>query len=510
MGEEDSNLDNIKSPLPAREFKGRAEPVISRVDQKDSATDNVSGNLVSRPTESKKVSGNLLKIIGIIVVVFLLFLLIFKVILPRLRKKDANSEKVVVNYWGLWEEPTVIEGLIMDFESKNPGIKIEYRKHQKDDYRSRLQAKLEKGEEGTDVPDIFRIHSSWIPMLEENLARVPKEISTSLQLDEDFYDVYKKDLKVDGSYLAIPLMYDGLSLFYNKDILDSAGKRLPKTWWGLSDLAKDLTVRGIDNKIKVAGVAMGLAENIDHWSDILGLMMMQNGVNLTDGSSDNLKKIEDILTFYTLFRTKYETWDETLPPSIVYFANGKLALCFAPSWRVFDIEMLNPNLNFGIGVVPQMPTLEGLDPKQIEDGEIEANLTKINWATYWVEGVNKKSLKQKEAFEFLSFLASKEGMEKMFLTATQIRSFGEISPRKSMMSSMSENEKIAPFVAVADWSESGYLSSYTWDNGLNDQMNKYFKDAVNKIVVSNASVQGIMPDLQNGINRVIEMYRLDD
>ncbi|MBU4210659.1 hypothetical protein KJ637_04485 [Patescibacteria group bacterium] len=75
---------------------------------------------------------------------------------------------------------------------------------------------------------------------------------------------------------------------------------------------------------------------------------------------------------------------------------------------------------------------------------------------------------------------------------------------------MSENEKIAPFVAVADWSESGYLSSYTWDNGLNDQMNKYFKDAVNKIVVSNASVQGIMPDLQNGINRVIEMYRLDD
>lgn len=509
--DERSNLNNIKSPLPAREYKSGVKAIATPAGQKDSTTGTAQGSLVSKPAETEKAYSGFLKIAGIIVVVFLLLLLVFKVILPKLGKEKDIAENVIVNYWGLWEEPAVIEGLIVDFESKNTGIKIKYRKHQKDDYRSRLQAKLEKGEEsGTDIPDIFRMHSSWVPMLGENLASVPKQTSTDLQLDEDFYDVYKKDLKIDGSYVAIPLMYDCLSLFYNKDILDSSGKELPKTWWGLGNLAKDLTVRGLDGNIKIAGVAMGSTDNIDHWSDIVGLMMKQNGANLIDTSPGNSKRIQDILTFYTLFKTEYETWDETLPPSTMYFANGKLALYFAPSWRVFDIEMFNPSLNFGISTVPQLPTLEGLDPQEVESGTAEANLTDIHWATYWVEGVNKKSKKQEEAFKFLSYLASKEGLEKMYLAASQIRSFGEINPRRSMMSEMSSNKLIAPFVSTADMAESGYLSSYTWDDGLNDQMNKYFKDAINGMILNNTSAEGVMPDLQNGVNRVIEMYKLDD
>ena len=74
-----------------------------------------------------------------------------------------------------------------------------------------MAGRLEKDATQVEVPDVFRIHASWLPMFTDKLAPVPKSTAQGLGLEEDFYDVYKRDLKRDGAFLAIPLMYDGLS-----------------------------------------------------------------------------------------------------------------------------------------------------------------------------------------------------------------------------------------------------------------------------------------------------------
>jgi ABC-type glycerol-3-phosphate transport system substrate-binding protein len=184
------------------------------------------------------------------------------------------------------------------------------------------------------------------------------------------------------------------------------------------------------------------------------------------------------------------------------FANGKLAFYFGPSWRAFDIEQLNKNLNYGIVAVPQLPTLGGIN----QTGDT-TELTNIHWASYWTEGVNSGSKNQKEAWKFLEYLSSPEVLEKMYTAESQGRDFGEIPPRKSMSSKLKDNAKVWPFISVADNATSWYLADNTGDAGVNSEMQKYFGDAINA-VTQTGDMTDIMTTLKSGIGQVQQKYNL--
>ena len=439
-------------------------------------------------------------------VVLLIAGVVISVLLPSLKGKPPVVEKKIT-YWGLWENTNIMAGILEDFEKENPGVKVDYKMIPRQDYRNRLQARLPKT--GTDdVPDVFRFHSSWLPMVGSDLAPVPSDVATQIGLDTDFHDTYK-ELKLGGKYLGVPLMYDNLALFYNKTIFESAQAQLPKTWWGLDRLARKLTVKDANGQISTAGVAMGITGNVDHWSDIVGLLLKQNRVDPYKQDVANSDKLQNILTFYTLFRTKDAVWDETMPNSTTAFAQGKLAMYFAPSWRTFDIQAMNPDLKFEITNVPQLPTLDGADLAAIESGTVTSGLTDKQWATYWVEGVSKNSPNKDLSFKLLAFLAKKESLQKIFTASSQTRSFGPIYPRKSMKDLVINDKKILPFISVADKASSWYLSSFTHDSpGLNERMSKYFEDAI----TANGSLIGqnttSLKTLQSGILQLQSQYKL--
>ena len=503
-------FEDIKSPLPPRRVSEvfEQEPVVNPPPETvpeipaPESTNRVSAPLENTDKKKYYIAG------GIVGLVILIIFLIFKVVLP-LFSNGGKGEITTLTYWGLWEDKSIISGVIADYEAQNPTVKINYVPSQKINYRTRLQSRL--AGDDTDAtneaaPDIFRIHSSWVPMFKNELAKVPSVTAQNIGLDNDYYNAFKSDIKSGSSWLGVPLMYDGLALFYNKDLIQNAQVGVPKSWWDLEMAAQKLTVRDEAGRIKVAGVALGLTNNVDQWSDILGLMLKQGGVEPLANDADNQKKLKDVLTFYTLFYTKDKVWDETLPNSTEAFANGKLAFYFGPSWRVFNIEdMKIPTLNYEITTVPQLPTVADVSPDQVNS---EANLTNIHWSTYWIEGVNAKSSKQKEAWKFLEYLSKAENLEKMYTTASQIRSFGEIYPRKSMMEKMKSNPRTAAFVKAADDASTWYLSSRTFDEGLNDGMAKYFNDAINAMITNVQTPAEIETPLRNGINQMITKYSL--
>ena len=491
--------NDFKSPLPPRRVSVADDT--TPIPQSDAPpTPTPPTNIPAKKTP--KFSPFILYGVIAAIVIALVLVIIF-VLIPSLNKN--NKAPVTITYWGLWEDSSVISGLISEFETKNPGIKVNYKKNDKTDYRSRLAGRLVKDPSVEEVPDIFRIHSSWIPMFTDMLAPVPSSVVSTINLSEDYYKVYEKDLKKGNSYYAIPLMYDGLVLFYNKDLIQKGGVELPKSWWDLQTIGQKLTVRDEAGNIQIAGVAMGLTDNVDHWSDIVGLLLKQNGADILIDTPENDTKIKDVLSYYINFRSKYKTWDETLPPSTQLFAQGKLAFYIAPSWRVFNIQELNPSLEFEITSIPQLPTLQDLSSS---NSNSTANLTNIHWATYWVEAVSSRSKHQAEAWKFLEFLSTKESMEKMYTTASQIRSFGEIYPRKSLAEKLNSNPKLKPFLDSADYAQSGYLSSNTYDAGLNSELSKYFNDAINSLVLNNGDSTDVMAALKNGLNQVIQKYHL--
>ncbi len=410
-------------------------------------------------------------------------------------KGRQRSKEITLTYWGLWEPEAVMQGVIAEWVKKHPNIKIDYKKQDKQDYRARLQSAL--SQQGG--PDIFRYHQTWLPMLEEDLAPVPGSISEQIGLEESYFTSVVEPIKKKGQYYGIPLMVDNLALYYNQDILASANEEPPRTWWGLERLAQNLTVRIGEEKISVAGAALGTTSNVDHWSDIIGLMIYQNGGK--PSQPDEL--VTDVLKYYLKFAHQIKVWDETMPNSTLAFAQGKTAFYFGPSWRVFNIDEANPKLNYKITTVPQLPKLPDTDWEEAEKGEAE--LTDVHWASFWVEGVSNQSKHQQAAWEFLEYLSSKETLQKLYTAQEQTRSFGEIYPRQDLAQKLQTNPQLKPFIDQADTAKTWYLASSTHGGGINEQMITYYSDALNALA-SNANEEEVMTTLESGVQQVLQRY----
>lgn len=388
-----------------------------------------------------------------------------------------------ITYWGLWEPVSVMESVIADYEKDHPRVKIEYVQQSSQDYRERLQSALARGE----GPDLFRFHHTWMLMLKGELAVLPKEVANK----EDYYPVVGEFLSSGNGLYGVPLMVDTLAMFVNDDLFRAAGKAPPATWEELQQVALELTVRDSQGRIQTAGVALGTTSNVDHWSDILGLMMLQNGVEMdkVDATigADGRNLGVDALTFYTMFSRIYRVWDESLPASTLAFAGGKLAIYFGPSWRVLNIKEANPNLNFRVLPVPQLPG------------------TQVGWASFWVEGVWSKSPVKGEAIKFLQYLSSPEVLQKLYQNQSSTRLFGEFYPRVEMANLLSGNPLVAPFLSQAPYAQSWYLCSRTFDNGINDRMIKYFEDAVNS-VNQGGNIAAVLKTAAQGVNQLLTQY----
>ena len=444
----------------------------------------------SPPAEMKKSPFRfLIPILGVVIVALLVAFVASKFIKPKSSNQTsnggaANSAVVTVTYWGLWEPPIIMENIIHQFEAANPGIKINYEQQSIKDYRERLQNALASG----NGPDMFRFHFTWTSLLGNALTPVPQNVLTETDFENQQYPVAKKWLQSGNNYMGIPLMYEGLGLYYNKQVFEAAGKTPPKTWEELRRTAIELTVKNKEGLIQRSGVALGTTSNVDNWSDILGVMMLQNGA---DPANPTTQLAQDALTFYTIFNTTDKVWDDSMPTSTVAFATEKAAMMIGPSWRAHDIRAMNPNLQFGIADLPQLPD------------------TQVGWASIWADGVSAKSSKtaQEAAWKFLNYLNQKETLREWYAQASKQRLFGEIFARKDMAEQLSTDPYVAAYLDEAPYSKTWYLNSQTFDNGPNDKIINYYKDAVNA-VLKGETAQKALNTAADGVSQIIKQYRL--
>lgn len=496
-----SSLPPISSNPPIAEAKTPDKTNIVNVESNTNAKQSPSSDLLSKFKEKKLplpllIGGGVLVLILIAVLLFNLFKpkssSTTKSKTPSTTNGSANTatgsastgQITTVTYWGLWEDSQILKEVIADFESKNPTIKIDYRKQSHRDYRERLQQAILSG----NGPDIFRYHVAWIPMLSADLSAMPASVMSVAQYKETFFPTAYNNLQVDGQIVGIPLMYDGLALFYNKEMLKTANIDVPKTWAELRTAANKLTVPANlseRSNITRAGLAIGNAGNVDHFSDILALLIIQNGGNPSDATSQYVK---DAITFYTNFIKQDKVWSDRLANSTTAFARGDVAMIFAPSWRVHDIKAINPQLDFAITGVPQLD-----------------NENPVTWATFWAEGVSAKSKNKDASWAFLKYLSTQEVLRKFYNDASQYRAFGEIYPRVDMVSELQSSDLVGAYLSDAPLAKSWYMSSFTHDNGINDQIIKYYEDAINT-VLSGSDVAKALETAKTGIATVLSKY----
>lgn len=423
--------------------------------------------------------------IGLILIIVLVILAVV-FILPRFKSSEPQEAELV--YWGIWEDAQAFREVADEFTKSHPNIKIKYEKQDikgLGKYVDRLSTRIGNGT----GPDIFRYHNSWVTEVRPLLLPFPQDVVKSLQLDK-FYKVVQDDLRVNGAYYGVPIQFDTLSLFVNVQSFAAAGiNEYPSTWDDLANIARKLTVKDAAGRIVSSGAALGTYDNIAHASDIISLLLIQNGANLLDLNGTSKQNSYDAIDFYTSFaRGDAKVWDDTLENSKLLFAKGNLAMYFGYSWDIFEIKALNPNLEFAIVPVPHLPS---------------RNATV---ASYWVEGVSSKTKFSKEAFEFLKFLASKETMENFYSKESKIRLFGSLYPRKDMADLLKTNTLIYPFVEQGEIATSAIFSSDTHDDAMVSSLNSYLENAIRSVVTENGSPQSAVETLSQGVNQVLSKY----
>jgi ABC-type glycerol-3-phosphate transport system substrate-binding protein len=401
--------------------------------------------------------------------------------------KPANLEM-----WGLYDEPEIFNEFIKDYADQNGcSIKITYKKKSIETYEQELINAF-ASDQG---PDIWMINNNWLAKHKDKIKEFPQDTLkfTFADFQNTFVDVVTNDLTDGGKIYALPLYVDTLALFYNKNYFNSAGIPYPPETWDdlIADLDK-LTQKNQWGGIERAGISLGTAENINRASDILSLIMLQNGTKMT---SDDKKSAtvtdsivlnketyypgKDALRFYTDFssptRRNY-TWNRQMPYSIDAFADGKSAMMLSYAYQIPALHLKSPYLNYGIAKAPQ----------------INGRNFDVNYANYWAYTVSKKSKASDEAWKFVSYLASKT-INQRYLQKTD-----RPTARKDLKEwQTGDNLQLAVFATQS-------LTARNWYQVDPESIDKIFSDVIESIVLGTATTDKAIETLNDQLNLLMK------
>lgn len=344
-------------------------------------------------------------------------------------------------WWKPFDDARIVEPLISEFQKAYPNVRVNYVQKNIENYEDELLDALAAGE----GPDIFSIHNDWLPKHKAKTAPAPDNIFSLREFKENFLEVASADLTEGGKVYAVPLAVDVLAMYYNKDILSSAGiPRPPATWQEIIDMVSRLTRQDSLGNFQKQAVALGTAENINRAPDILGLLMLQNGTPLYSSNRDSAtldQQIQDpqgnyyspgarALEFYTQFANPAKltyTWNNRSNNSIEAFGSGRVAMIFSYSYLRATLESKSPFLNYAVAPMPQ------IDPQK----------SRVNYANYWAEAVAKASPHQEAAWQFLKFISSREILPKYYEAQKQV------SPRLDILEQQISDPEIGVFAENA-------------------------------------------------------------
>lgn len=358
-----------------------------------------------------------------------------------------------LSMWGLWESPQVMNALIAKYKETHPNVTINYDDRsvlKLEDYKQTVYTRATQA----DAPDIVVIHNSWVPGLKDALSPAPSNVITPQIYSQRFYSIAVKSAVLNNNVYALPLFYDGLVLVYNKDHFAEIDQKSPPTAWEeFRRIAVALTVRSGkgDGSIVRGGAAIGTADNIDFFSDILGLMFVQAKVDIPNDL--DTKPAQDAVTFYTNFAKEDKVWSNDMPEASVAFVSGRASMIFVPAWNLLDIVAARPDMNIGVAPVPQaIPN----DP--------------VSWGSFWMTSVTAGSKNKAAAWDFIKFLSDNDQQLQLFSEASKNKPYGPAFSSMDLKAQLDTNQYLKPLLDQATFAASGIMAARSGNKTSIDAM----------------------------------------
>jgi len=304
------------------------------------------------------------------------------------------QEPVKLTFWS-WrtEDKLAYDRMIRVFQTRNPGIKVEFIPFRQVEYNTILSSGLTAGK----GPDI--IHLRAYGNLETFAApgylapldfdKVPELRRFSLQT------IAGARSRKDGKIYGVPFATQTLVIYYNKKIFAQHNLSIPRSWDEFLSLLKTLKDKG------VTPIANGGKEG---WTlEILSGVIapnFYNGTTFYEAVTRGQTNFRD--PTYTGALAKMLELRPYMPQGFMgvdyatmqqLFLNEQAAMFIGGSWEIGFFKAQNKNLDFGVFAAP---------PARAGD---------IPWVSSFADGnygINAKTSQMEAALKFIRFTATTE------------------------------------------------------------------------------------------------------
>jgi len=302
-------------------------------------------------------------ILVVFIAAFIIAIVVFSGLLGGGSSTSTSSEpEGQVEIWGVYPSEQM-QLYVNDFNSNNNGYTVNYEYHSPEGFYQDMIVALANNVS----PDVVLYSSEIFSKFKDKLYVIPYQAYTERAFRDTNVDGAQIFLTKEGT-IGLPLTIDPLVVYYNKDILAAQNFVVPpRTWTALAQSVRALTRRTEQNTVTQSIIALGEADNIRHYRDILSALFMQTGNSIitTDpvtgfavstlgnggSAEEGSMPTADALTFYTGFSNPTSntySWNRSLPESLQQFLAGKSAFYIGRASELFSIQSQNPNLNFDV------------------------------------------------------------------------------------------------------------------------------------------------------------------
>lgn len=308
----------------------------------------------------------------------------------------GGSTSEVTLEFAQWWEPELPEGslrgLMDQFESENPGIKV---KLISGPYASTKEQIVAGAAAGT-MSDVVGLDGAWVNdfVKQGSLANL-SDLMKSASFDES---QLAAQVQVDGSTWMIPVANFVYPMFTNDDLLQKAGvTATPATRSEFTAAAKAVS---------------GLGENISGWilpldtatpngiqNDVMSWVWASGGSMLKDGQPNlaGNQDVKDVMDFIkelndagAIAKGSFTMKEQD---KVNEFINGRVGMMIDSLAHVNLIREQNKDLKFSVAAIPQADGYSG-----------KGGIPYASWGI----GVAENSEHQAEAFKLVSFLLGKD------------------------------------------------------------------------------------------------------
>lgn len=239
------------------------------------------------------------------------------------------------------------KGFEADFEKDNPGIDLKVEVISWNDIYTKVNTLISN----SNAPDILNI-DVFADYQADGLLLPAKDYVSDATYSK-MYEAFLAQSEIDGVVWAVPDLASARAMYYNKDILDGAGAKVPTTWDELKETCKKI-------KEKYPDVyPWGIDMTTDEGQAAFAYYIWNNGGDFTDkdgnwtlNSDKNVEAIEYAISLVKEGYTNTDPANETRYALQDMFGTGKVAMMIAPNSLPTYIKEGGNEVNYGMGAIP--------------------------------------------------------------------------------------------------------------------------------------------------------------